>query len=120
MAEVEKNAGPFKALLLDADGVLEDVVELASGAPLTDRHVDLRPFGGDCDRQPGRYRWDRERQTLVPVNLAIGAPARGGVTLEQAFAALLEANPQLKHSAPTMLWLAEFRRSVDGSRRGKQ
>src|SRR4026209_561264 len=41
---------PFKAMLLGAGGVREAVVELASAAELSPEHVDLRPYGGGCDR----------------------------------------------------------------------
>jgi hypothetical protein len=110
----------FKALLLDADSVLEAVVELASEDELTERHVDLRPLGGDCDCKPGAYRWDAEARALMPLKPYQVKAAAGGYSLEQAFCALLEANPQLKVPDVVMVWRAGYRASIDAADKKKK
>jgi hypothetical protein len=109
---------PFKAMLLDEEGVLLDVVVLRSSAELTAQHVDLRPLGGDCDREPGKYRWDGTQ--LVPLKHVEQRSAPAGYSLEAAFAQLLELNPQLKQGDKTMVWLAGFRTSLDASKGAKK
>jgi hypothetical protein len=76
---------PFKALLLDERDVLRAVVELADESELTERHVDLRPHGGECDRKPGEYRWDREQKTLRPLSRTARA-VQGRPSSDQAMA----------------------------------
>lgn len=75
----------FKAMVLDERDVLRGVVELESEAELTPRHVDLRPYGGDCDRKPGEYRWDRQQKCLMPLPRPQRA-REGNPTLEVAYA----------------------------------
>ncbi len=110
---------PFKAARLGAGDVLEAIDELASALELTERHIDLRAHGGDCDLPPGLYRWDNERQTFVPLKQA-ARPGPSGVSLEDALAQLLELNPQLKQGDKTMLWLAGHRSSHDRRKGGKR
>lgn len=110
------SAKSFKAMVLDEGDVFVDLVELASEAALTDRHVDLRPHGGDCDRPFGQYRWDRERQTLVPL-AALARPMPGGaVSTERAFDRLLELLERkhgLKLDDVLQAWRGGYRASVD-------
>jgi hypothetical protein len=110
---------PFCALLLDEDDVLEAVVELASSAELTPQHVDMRPHGNACDWKPGLVRWDREKQTLVPLKFAQVKHMAGAPSLEAAFHALLAANPQLKIPSDVMIWQAGYRASVDAAKKKK-
>lgn len=74
----------FKALLLDERDVLRAVVELADESELTERHVDFRPHGGECDRKPGEYRWDREKKQLRPLSRALRA-REGKPSHEEAY-----------------------------------
>jgi hypothetical protein len=75
----------FKALRLDERDVFVELVTLEDEAQLTERHVDLRPFGGDCDRPVGEYRWNRTKKALEA--LPRQQRAKGGrPTLEQAVA----------------------------------
>jgi hypothetical protein len=104
---------PFKAMLLGAGGILEAIEELPSSAHLRPNHVDLRPYGGDCDNEPGKYRWDAELEQLVPLGRFAQPSAAAGVSLEEALAQLLELNPQLKQGDKTMVWLAGYRASFD-------
>ena len=99
---------PFRAMLLGAGDILEEVVELKSSAELTERHVDLRPLGGDCDRAPGAYRWNRERQALEPLKSAAQRP-RGGVDLETALADFFRgcSDSGVKLPASTAAWLKQ-------------
>lgn len=57
----------FKAMRLDERDVMVAIDELDDETELSARHVDLRPFGGDCDRRPREYRWNREHQCLEPL-----------------------------------------------------
>jgi hypothetical protein len=75
---------PFKALLLDERDVFVALVEVED-ADLTERHVDLRPHGGDCDRPVGEYRWNRATKALEPLPRQQRAKA-GRPTLEMAVA----------------------------------
>jgi hypothetical protein len=110
---------PFKALQLDADGILEAIVTLERSAELTARHVDLRPLGGDCDREPGQYRWDGAQ--LVPLKVSALKRAPGGVSLEQAFAALLDQAERagVKMNDTLMVWRAGYRSSLDAAKNKK-
>lgn len=63
----------IKAALLDERGVYLRIVELASEADLTDRHV---PTITSCDLPAGRYRWitdNRKRPSGEPMNPHGGA-----------------------------------------------
>ena len=112
--------GNFKALLLDERDVLRAVVELADASELTERHVDLRPHGGDCDRKPGEYRWDREKKCLQLLpqqqRASLARP-----TLEQAFAFHLLKKAMLPAPAADLAlsdsvelrWLDDMVASVD-------
>lgn len=75
----------IKAMLLDERDVFVGVVELESADALTDRHVDLTPSGGICDRKPGEYRWNRKDRCLEPLPKQQRA-TQGRPTLEQAVA----------------------------------
>ena len=99
---------PFKAMLLDEAGVLVSVVELASADELTPLHVDLRPLGGDCDNEPGKYRWDREQQRLVPLARFQRAPAAGVPSLEQVVYAFITGG---KSSPLVKAWLEHYEKS---------
>ncbi|TAK45269.1 MAG: hypothetical protein EPO27_10650 [Betaproteobacteria bacterium] len=113
----EQQQERFKAMRLDANDVLVGVEELQSEADLTERHVDLRPYGGECDRPANEYRWNREAERLEPLRVAERLqPA--GVSLEQAVAALIVA---LGHAGVTVpeisaRWAASFLNSVEGQR----
>lgn len=114
---------PFKVAVLDAGGVLMAVEEIASSAEITPAHLDLRPYGGDCDLPAGKYRWDEAAEHFIPLKRSeqlLEAPGGNRVSLEEAFAQLLELNPQLKQGDRTMVWLAGFRSSVDAHKRRKQ
>lgn len=121
---------PFKALLLDERDVFIGLVEIDDEADLTERHIDLRPHGGDCDRPVGEYRWNRERLTLEPLPRHQRAKA-GRPTLEMAVAfdyldrwdrsrlalALMSEQPGRRRSDPlpevTLAWLDDMVRSMD-------
>lgn len=111
---------PFRALLLDDEDVLIAVDDLQSSDDLLERHVDLRPHGGDCDNAPGLYRWDREQSQLVPLKRTAQRSKPAGVSLEAAFAQLLELNPQIKQGDRTMLWLAGYRETLDAQKKGRK
>jgi hypothetical protein len=113
---------PFLALVLDAEGVYVDKVELASSAELGPQHVDLRPYGGDCDRAVGRYRWDAEKKTLLPLAKSQQRGAGGsGPSLEGAFASLLEELERqgFKLNDRLMVWRAGYRNSLDAAKGGR-
>lgn len=104
----------FKALLLDERDVLRGVVEVTE-AELTERHIDLRPFGGECDSKPGEYRWDRVRKCLQPLPTTQRA-REGRPTLEQAYAFDLLGRwkaDSLSVPDTALAWLDEVVRSVD-------
>jgi hypothetical protein len=108
---------PFKALRLDERDVFVELVTLDSEAQLTERHVDLRKRGGDCDRRPGEYRWDRKSGSLVPLPRQQRAVS-GKPTLEQAFAFVLlkravGATDLGTTQAVELVWLDEMVKSVD-------
>lgn len=113
----------FKALLLDDQDVLVDVVTLTDESQLTARHVDLRPHGGDCDNPPGQYRWDRERATLVALG-SLARPIAPGVKVsaEQALFRLIELL-ELKHGLKVddvlMQYQCGYRLSLDGGKAGR-
>ena len=77
----------IKVAKLDAAGVFQGVGEVAK---LTDLHLPLDQIGGECDLPPGKYRWDRQRKTFVPLRAAAVAPARDVPTLERAVYALIK------------------------------
>jgi hypothetical protein len=96
---------PFKALLLDEADVLVAVVELADEAGLTDRHVDLRPHGGECDCAPGQYRWDRQMKRLEPLPRFRRVPAEGVPSLEQVVHAFITGG---KDAPAVKAWVAHY------------
>lgn len=104
----------FKAMLLDDRDVLLQVVTLASEAELTPRHVDLRPFGGQCDRPAGQYRWNRAEKRLDPLPRT---QRRGpeGVSFELAYAFDLLARWDRGEaiSSVSLKWLDAAMLSVD-------
>lgn len=103
-----KEPQPFKALLLDDADVLVAIETLADEAALTDRHVDLRPYGGECDRNPGEYRWDREKSALIPLPRFKRVPAEGVPSLEQLVYAFITGGK----SAPAVkVWVAHYEAS---------
>ena len=109
---------PFKALRLDERDVFVELVTLDDPAKLTERHVDLRPLGGDCDCPVGEYRWNREKKQLVPLPRQQRAKT-GKPTMEQAVAfnlmrQALRAKADLKtNSAVELIWLDEALKSFD-------
>jgi len=111
---------PFKALLLDERDVLRAVVDVADASELTPLHVDLRPHGGQCDRKPGEYRWDRKKLCLLPLPKQQRA-VQGRPTLEHAVAFMLLKKAMLPSPAADLGhadsveldWLDDMVQSVD-------
>lgn len=106
---------PFKALLLDERDVLRGVVDIADEAQLTPLHVDLRPHGGECDRKPGEYRWDREKKCLMPLpKLQRAKEGRPSIEMALAFD-LLARNAADPKALPEVVlaWLDDAVQSVD-------
>jgi hypothetical protein len=108
----------FKALLLDERDVFVELVTLTDDAQLTERHVDLRQHGGDCDRPVGEYRWNREKKALEALPRQQRATT-GKPTLEQAVAfnlmrQALRAKADLQtNQAVELVWLDEVLTSHD-------
>ena len=104
---------PFKVLVLGADDVLEAVEERSSSQNLPAHLVDLRPLGGECDREPGRYRWNRELRQLEPLKRAAQRPAAaGGVSLERALVEFFRScdSAGVKLPAATRAWIEQQKR----------
>ncbi len=108
----------FKALLLDERDVFVALVELDDETQITNRHVDLRPFGGDCDNPVGEYRWNRDLKTLEPLPRQQRSRA-GRPTFEQAVAFdylnrwdLARADPSAL-TAVSLAWLDDMVCSID-------
>lgn len=107
-------ADSFKALEVDENDVLLGIVSFRAdeyplgGKPLPPRYIDLRPHGGDCDRAPGAYRWNRELGTLEPLKSTARRP-KGGVSLEQALTDFLKGCERggVTLPASTAAWLKQ-------------
>lgn len=108
---------PFRAMVLDADGVLREVQTLESSAELTPVHIDLRPLGGDCDREPGHYRWDAEGRQLVPLKRSERRPSSGAPDLERALADFWLKLGVDKLPASTRAWVEQYRTTQDARKK---
>lgn len=112
---------PFKVAVLDDDDVYIDKVELASSAELLASHVDLRThgLGGDCDLAFGKYRWDREASTFIPLPKSGQRSGPSGVSLERAFADLCEQFGLGKLPKSTRAWVEQYHNSNDVRKKGR-
>lgn len=98
-----------RAALLDGDGVYLGMDDIPADL-LTDRHL---PEVGDCDLPPGKYRWDADRKTFLP----LARPSRDSLPPEAVraialgFLALSAQGAKLPRE--TQDWLKEYASSFD-------
>ncbi len=101
----------IKAAVLDERGVFLRTVEVADPADLGARMVDLRAHGGDCDLPSGKYRWDVEKQSFIPLPVERQKRTAEAPSLEEAFYAYLKEGAL----APTTLeWVTWYEKTLDG------
>lgn len=100
---------------LDAAGVYQgiDTIKLCQ---LTPEHV---PLPDGCDLPPGRYFWDREKATFLPISIPqqLGAEAPAALNA-LAWALLAEFGAGTYVPEPCLDWLDFYIRSVDFSAPG--
>lgn len=99
----------YKAMRLDERDVLIAIDELPDDQAVGVNQVDLRPYGGDCDRPMGQYRWNRDKQALEPLPRQQRAQA-GRPTLDQAAAFDLLSRWQAKAELAevSLAWLDDI------------
>lgn len=98
-------------LKLDCDGVFWGAEELTSAIAEEDVVLDHVP-----DNAPGRYRWDRERNRLDPLEPQ-QIKELPGPNFERALYSLAlqvhQARPELV-PADTIAWCAAYEKTIDG------
>lgn len=112
---------PFFVLVLDEENVYIDKLELSSSAEILPNHVDLRlhGLGGDCDLPFGKYRWDADKSTLLPLPSAAQREGPSGVSLERAFLDFAEQFDTARLPKSTQAWIQQYHQSNDVKKKGR-